>query len=239
MGETLEKLKAADYFREVKEGFIPEQTVEIAGKSQTLSKIAEADIQILSRDLDDMLVNLPEAERNIYLDAAVSITDAVRMVNTETKQGFVGSLAVDRQLDLMLFRAKMFYDPDNAGVYRTSWLRSITSAGEKYFIIDSTGSGELTMAEEEGIVLIGFKVPEGNGAPCADAFQCRMNTIPWDIQNLSFGITNGIRAVKMKEPWILPPEQSGWVKVYYSKCGLDAMEPLGVWIKMSKNNRTL
>ena len=78
--------------------------------------------------------------------------------------------------------------------------------------------------------------------PCVDAFQIQMNTEPFDIQSLDFDqvhIETGDVIIELKEPWTLPPEQSGLVNVHYFQIGTDEMRPLGIFIKMAKNMRAL
>ena len=96
------------------------------------------------------------------------------------------------------------------------------------------------MLEEEAMVWLAFYNPAA--VPCIDAFQITMNTEPFDIQSLDFEqvhLQTGDVIIELKEPWTLPPEQSGLVQAYYFRAGTDETRPLGIWIKMAKNLRTL
>ncbi|GAI59581.1 unnamed protein product [marine sediment metagenome] len=69
-----------------------------------------------------------------------------------------------------------------------------------------------------------------------------MNTEPFDIQSLDFDqvhLQMGDVIIELKEPWTLPPEQSGLINVYYFQDGTDEMRPLGIFIKQAKQMRTL
>ena len=170
----------------------------------------------------------------------MSLFDAVRMVNVNTKQGFKGALASGNELDFMLFSARQFYDPDSSGNARTSWVRTISSVGSKNFFEGSSSGAELTMSEEEAQVWLAFYNPALQS--CVDSFKITMNTEPFDIQTLDFEQVHtemGDTIVELKEPWTLPPEQSGEIEAYYFRTGTDEMRPLGIWIYMAKNLRDL
>jgi len=225
--------------------FIAEEEVTIAGKSYTLSKIAYLDAKIFTDELDTILIQQNPLIHDIYAKNAVSMFDLVRMVNVNTKQGFKGALASGNELDFTVMMARQFYDPENTGVLRTSWVRTvtpaqITAATALYFFEDILGSAEETMGEEEGMIWLAFYNPAQT--PCIDAFQITMNTEPFDIQSLDFeqvGAQEGDVIVELKEPWTLPPEQSGAIQAYYFRAGTDETRPLGIFVQMAKNLRSL
>ncbi len=238
-------MEAAGLYRtgtrdELKGQFIDEQQITLAGKSYTLSKISYLDARIFTEELDAILVQQNPLIHEIFAKDAVSLFDAIRMVNVNTKQGFKGALASGNELDFTLFMARQFEDPDVATDARTSWVRNIASTGAKAYFEGNTAGEELTMAEEEGMVFLAFYNPAT--VPCVDALQISMNTEPFDIQSLDFEQVHdqmGDVIIELKEPWTLPPEQSGEINAYYFRTGTDEMRPLGIWIKMAKNLRAL
>ena len=225
---------------ELKGQFIEEDTVEIGGKTYTISRISYFDSWLFTNELDSILARQNPIIHDIYARNAVSIFDLIRMVNMNTKQGFKGAAASGNELDLMLFAARQFYDPDSTGNPRSSWVKTISGAGSKYFMEGSGGSEELTMAEEEGQIWLGFYNPASQS--CVDAFKITMNTEPFNVQTLDFEQVHeesGDVIIELKEPWTLPPEQSGQVEAYYFRTGTDEMRPLGIWVFMAKNMRAL
>jgi len=234
--------------------YIAEEDVTIAGKSYTLSKISFLDAKIFTDELDTILIQQNPLIHGIYAKNAVTLFDAVRMVNVNSKQGFKGALASGNELDFTLMMARQFQDPDVAkvanGPRRPHWVRTITAAmvtalSTSYFEDRAAAAravppGEQTMGEEEGMVWTAFYNPAQ--VPCVDAFQITMNTEPFDIQSLDFDqvhLQTGDVIIEFKEPWTLPPEQSGLINVSYFQQGTDEMRPLGIWVKMAKNLRNL
>ena len=225
---------------QLRSDFIAEEEIQLAGKSYTLSKISYLDSRIFTDELDTILVQQNPLIHEIYAKNAVSLFDAIRMANVNSKQGFKGALASGNELDFTLMMARQFYDPDNSTNKRTSWVRTIAVVGSKNFFEGATAGVELTRSEEEAMVWLAFYNPAQQ--PCVDAFQITMNTEPFDMQSLDFEQVQeqtGDVIIEFKEPWTLPPEQSGEINAYYYALGTDEMRPLGIWIKMAKNMRTL
>jgi len=232
--------------------FIAEEEVTIAGKSYTLSKISFLDAKIFTDELDTILVQQNPLIHEIYAKNAVTLFDAVRMVNVNTKQGFKGALASGNELDFTLIMARQLQDPDTGVGRRTTWIRTITPAmvaaclagtPESFLELDAaptTPPSEELMLEEEGMVWLAFYNPAVT--PCIDAFQIQMNTEPFDVQSLDFDqvhLQTGDVIVELKEPWTLPPEQAGLINVYYFRAGTDETRPLGIFIKQAKALRQL
>jgi len=234
---------------QLRSDFIAEEDVTIAGKSYTLSKISFLDAKIFTDELDTILVQQNPLIHEIYAKNAVTLFDAVRMANVNTKQGFKGALASGNELDFTLMMARQFQDPDvGTTTRRSTWIRTITAAmallnnTEEYFedLAGAVAAAEQTMGEEEAMVWLAFYNPAQT--PCIDALQITMNTEPFDIQSLDFEqvhIQTGDVIIELKEPWTLPPEQSGKIVVNYFQAGTDEMRPLGIFIKMAKNLRSL
>lgn len=224
----------------LKNEFIAEETVDIGGKTYTLSKISYWDSKMFSNELDAMLQRQNPRIHDIYGRGAVNCFDLVRMVNTETKQGFAGALGSGNQLDATQLMARSLYDPDNSGSVRTTFVRTISSVGSKNFFEGSGSGNELTMAEEEGMIWLGWYNPAQT--PVVDSFQIIMNTEALNIQSLDFDqvdLEDGDPIIEFKQPWTLPPEQSGEILAYYGATGTDEMRPIGLWIKMARNLRNL
>lgn len=230
---------------QLRSDFIAEEDITIAGKSYTLAKISFLDSKIFTDELDTILVQQNPLIHEIYAKNAVTLFDAVRMANVNTKQGFKGALASGNELDFTLMMARQFYDPENSTVKRVSWVRTVTpaqivTAAALNYFEGATAGVELTMGEEEAMVWMAFYNPAQT--PCIDAFQITMNTEPFDVQSLDFeqvGEHEGDVIVEMKEPWTLPPEQAGKIMAYYFRAGTDETRPLGIWIKMAKHLRGL
>lgn len=242
-------MRDADYYREgttdeLKNQYMEEQTIKLAGKDYTLSRISYLDAKIFSLELDSILINQNPLIHDIFAKYSTSVFDLVRMVNVNTKQGFKGTLASGNELDITLMMARQFQDPDG-GVQteRSSWVRTIAAAGSKHFFEDITGDAaeeEQTMIEEEGMIWLAWYNPSQE--VCVDAFKVTMNTEPFNIQSLDFEqvhLEMGDPIIEFKEPWTLPPEQSGKIEVYYFRTGTDEMRPLGVYVQMAKNLRDL
>jgi len=238
-------MQAAGLFKDgeadtLRSDYIAEEEITIAGKSYTLSKISYLDSKIFTNQMDTILQNQNPLIYDIFAKNAITIFDAVRMANVNSKQGFKGALASGNELDLNLFTPRMFYDPDSVGDLRTTWIRNIAAIGAKYFFADATAAAAVTMGEEEAMVWLALYNPAQN--PVLTEIQIVQNTEPFDIQTMDFEYvqeTMGDPIVELKEPWTLPPEQSGYIQTYYPVIGTDEARPLGVWIKMAKNQRTL
>lgn len=244
-GKIAEALRELDLYRdgtkeELKQTFIPEDTVDIGGKSYDLSKLAYWDAKLFADELDNKLVRQNPFIHDIYAKYAVNCLDLVRMVNKQTKQGFKGAVGSGNELDAQPFLAPQFYDPDSTGNPRASWVRTITSTGSKYFFEAIGGSAEISTAEEEGLIWLAWYNPALD--PCVNAFKITMNTEPYNIQGLDFMQMHedqGDPLIEFKEPWTLPPEQSGQIECHYFQTGTDELRPIGLWVKMSKHLRSL
>ncbi len=249
--ETVEEIAALE------NTYIKEATVRLGrpAKDYTLAKLSNGDIKRLGDEMDTLVVNLNPIIQDLYVKNALTILNAVRMVQDNTKQGFKGSLASGNELDIEFFGPRLFQDPDAAaGTRRTTWVRTITAAMVAYrdcpYINDLTSpifappavpvEVELTMVEEEALVLLGFV--NDAATPCSNGFQITMNRDVYDIQDMDFEMAQpltGTSLWEMKKPWTLPPEQSGKIEAYYYQVGTDETRPLGIWVKQSRELRDL
>lgn len=225
---------------ELKKNFYEKKTVILGGKSYDLAPIAWYDGNVFADELDNILCRQNPLIHDIFAKNALTIFNAIRMVNMNSKQGFKGQMASGNELNMTQFMARQFYDPDNSTNKRSSWVRTIAAAGSKNFFEGATAGAELTMGEEEAMVWLAMYNPAQT--PCVDGLQIIMNTTPYDIQSLDFEQLQeemGDPIIELREPWTLPPEQSAEVLAYYFQTGTDEMRPIGVWIKMSRNLRSL
>jgi len=249
--ETVEELAALE------NTYIGADTVRLGrpAKDYDLAKLSNADINRLGDEMDTLVANLNPIIQDLYVKNAQTILNAVRMVQDNSKQGFKGALASGNELDIQFLGPRLFQDPDAAaGTRRTTWVRTITAAIVAYrdcpYINDLTSpifappavpvEVELTMVEEEALVLLGFV--NDAATPCSNGFQITMNRDVYDIQDMDFEMAQpltGTALWEMKKPWTLPPEQSGWVHLRYFRAGLDECKPIGVWVRMARVTRAL
>ncbi len=248
MGTVTQAMKDAGLYKdappatrdELRTTFIDEQTVELGGKQYDLSRISYLDAKIFADELDGKLSRLNPIIHDVFAKYGVNCFDLVRMVNVNSKQGFKGSSGSGNELDAIPFLAKAFYDPDSSTAKRSSWVRTIASTGSKLFFEGATASAELTMSEEEGQIWLAMYNPAVT--PCVAAFLITMNADPHNLQGLDFDQMHtqlGEVLIEFKEPWTLPPEQSGKIDADYFQTGTDEMRPIGLWVKMARNLRAI
>jgi len=238
---VVDALKAANLWKDT--GRVPEQlliTVLPSGE-RTQHKMAEIDykdIQTLGIELDVALKFENPYIQSLFAKNAVGIVNAARAVNVDSASGFKGSVGAGRQLDFILFRPEQFFLDASL---RSTWRRVIANASsDVWFIEGSTSGSNLTMGDNEAMCLFGF----ANWAetPCTSAFQLEYLSQLYNIQNLGFQLTdyeNSYPIVEMKEPLTVFPKETIRVKVRYNQAGTDYLTPIGLWIKMSSNLRSL
>jgi len=222
------------------ETFIEEQDVQVGGKGYKLSKIAYWDAKVFTDELDGVLSQQNPRIHDIYGRYALNCFTLVRLVNGNTHQGFKGARGSGNELDMAQLMARRFYDPDNSGAARTSWVRTIAAAGSKNYFEGSTTGAELAMSEEEGMIWLAFYNPATT--PCIDGIQIIFNTESLNYQDLDFDqvdLEDGDPIIELKEPWTLPPEQSGEMLSYYYQVGTDETRPIGLWVQRARDMRNL
>ncbi len=225
-------------------------------KDWTLSALEAADVVALGVEMDTLLVNLNPILQNLYVKNASFILNAIRMVNTETKQGFKGSLAGGGpELDIQFLTPRIFKDPDAAAnTLRTTWNRTITAAmvtaRDCPFIHGLLSAAfappaalvevALPMTAFETVVILGLV--NDAALPCCNGLQITANTIPYDIQDMDFELVDpflGTTLWELKQPWTIPPLQTGLMHVRYYRAGNDELKPIGVWVRQSNTMRAL
>jgi len=256
---VVESLKAAGFYKET--GRIEEQMLKTIlpngeVREHKMAEINYLDLKIFADELDIALKLQNPLVQSLFAKNAASIVGLIRVINTDSASGFKGSVGSGRQLDTVLLRAEQFQDPDVAwpGVpptLRTSWIRTITAAmavmaapAVVNFIergLGGTDHGQaLPMADEEGIALLGFANPAA--ALCVDAVQITYLAQLYNIQNLDFEMANpfiGDSIIELKQPLFIYPKESALVTANYYRAGIDELRPIGLWVKMSSNLRTL
>ena len=225
--------------------YVEEENVDIGGKSYTLSRISKYDVKLFADQLDKVCARDNPFIWDVYAKYAVHCLAAIRLTNTQSKQGFRGVSAKGNELDFSRMNARQFFDPDALPARRASWVRTIPALPAPpvtlAFLCDSTGAAvPVTMGEEECMIWLGWYNPAT--APCSDMFQITLNTDLFDWQDMDFervDLEGGDVIIEFKEPWILPPEEAGLINVRYFQDGTDEMRPIGLWIKEAKNMRAM
>jgi hypothetical protein len=226
--------------QELQAQMVEEEPVDIGGKSYTLSRISKYDVKLFADQLDRVVRRLNPFIWDIYAANAVMCLAAVRLANGGSKQGFRGAAASGNELDFTTMVAREFYDPDDSGDTRDEWVRTIDSVGSKNFI-EGDGSGEaLTLGEETCDIYLALYNPALD--PCVDSIQVILNTESYDVQTLDFNRVNAEfcdAIIELRQPLIIPPEESYEILAYYYQTGTDEMAPIGLRIKEAKNLRDL
>jgi len=250
---VVEALKAAGLYKET--GRIEEQMLKTVlpngeVREHKMAEIDYLDLKIFADELDIALKLQNPLVQSLFTKNAAVMAGLIRVINTESASGFKGSVGAGRQLDAILLRAEQFQDPDVAAwpTARASWIRPIAAAhvaaAAPNFIERGTGAvahGEaLPMADEEGIALLGFANPAA--ALCVDTTQITYLSQLYNIQNLDFELANpfiGDSIVELKQPLFIYPKETALVTVNYYRAGIDELRPIGLWVKMASNLRTL
>ena len=242
---VVETLKAAGLYKDA--GRIQEQMLisilpNGERREHKMSEINYADIKIFADELDIALKIQNPLVQELFAKNAVGLANLARVVNVETASGFKGAVGSGRQLDAIMLRAEQFQNPGaGATTPRTSWIRAIAGAANLTFIQSTTDTNlELPMATTEGLAILGFANPAA--ALCVDAVQLSYLSQLYNIQNLDFELANpfiGDAIVEIKQPFYIFPQETGLVNVRYYRAGQDELRPIGIWVKMASNLRTL
>ncbi len=245
MPTVVETLRAAGLYHDT--GRIEEQMLISVlpngeKREHKMSEINYADIKIFADELDIALRIQNPLVQELFAKNAQGLANLVRVVNVETASGFKGTVGSGRQLDAIMLRAEQFQDPGaGATTPRTSWIRAGIVVGNITFIQSTADTGaELAMATTEGLAILGFVNPAA--ALCVDAVQLGYLAQLYNIQNCDFELSNpfiGDAIVELKQPFYIFPQETGLVNVRYYRAGQDELRPIGIWVKMASNLRTL
>jgi len=226
---------------QLQSSYIATEQITINGRSYTLNQITQWDVKVFADELDARLRRMNPFIWEIFANNALNCLVAMRLANNEDSQGFGGAVGSGNAIDDAIFAARTFYDPDNQpNNRRNSWERTIAATGPKDFIVGATSGSSLSLTKYESMIFLAWYNP--TDAPLVDMYQITYNTIAYDWQEVDFeenNIQQGDVVCEWKEPWILPPNESGYVAVDYYKTGLDTMRPIGLYFKESKNMRQM
>jgi len=215
-------------------------------REHKMAEMDYGDIKIFADELDIALSLQNVYVQSLFAKYAQDLVNLIRVINVETASGFKGAVGSGRQLDCLLLRAEQTQDPDpplGAIRARTSWIRAIAAAGNVDFLVAAdalTPHGDLAMAVNEGIAVLGFANPAA--APCIDAIQVTYLAQAKNIQNLDFEMANafvGDAIVEMKQPLFVYPSETARMVARYYRAGADDARLIGLWVKMSQNLRAL
>ena len=216
-----------------------------------MAEIDYADIKTLADEIDILISQENPWIQALFAKNAVAIANAVRVVNVESASGFKGAVGSGRQLDILRFRPEQFQDPAiAAATARLTWVRNIAGvvppvgwtgeiiAGTTPAVID--GHIALAMGTTEALLVFGFADP--SWTPGVSAIQITYLARQYNIQNADFDLAQvweHFPLIELKEPFILYPREDGRVEARYYQNAADEIQPVGLWIKMSQNIRSL
>lgn len=253
MNSVIESLRAAGLYKET--GRMAEQTLKtILPDGQitehVMAEIDYYDLKTLGDELEIMIAQENPWVQALFAKNAVAIANTVRVVNAESASGFKGSVGGGRQLDILRFRPEQFQDPGNAAqIARLTWVRNMLLVGAAGYtgevICDLNANAidqklALTMGTTEAMCIFGFANP--SWTPCTSAILITYIARAFNIQNAGFELAqvwDHYPLVELKEPLIVYPRETIRVQVQYYQNGADEIQPIGLWIKMSQNLRTL
>jgi len=220
-----------------------------------MSEIEYADLKTLADELEIMIAQENPWIQALFAKNAVAIANAVRVVNVESASGFKGAVGSGRQLDILRFRASQFQDPASIAVpavARLTWVRNmglvvppVGYTGEVICAPAVAGAavdvhGPLVMGTTEAILVFGLADP--SWTPGVSAIQINYLARQYNIQNADFDLAQvweHFPLIELKEPFILYPREDGQIWARYYQNGFDEIQPIGLWIKMSQNMRSL
>jgi len=254
---VVETLKAAGLYKD--SGRMADQTLKTVlpdGQvtEHVMAEIEYADLKTLADELEIMIAQENPWIQALFAKNAVAIANAVRVVNVESASGFKGAVGSGRQLDILRFRPEQFQDPAVAAVVqaRLTWARVmglvVAPVGYTGEIIcapavagDAVDThGALAMGTTEAILIFGFADP--SWVPNTSAIQITYLARQYNIQNADFDLAQvweHFPLIELKEPFILYPREDGRVQVRYYQNATGEIQPVGLWIKMSQNIRSL
>jgi len=255
---VIETLKTAGLYRET--GRMAEQTLKtILPDGQItehlMAEIDYYDLKTIGDELEIMIAQENPWIQALFAKNAVAIANTIRTVNVESASGFKGAVGGGRQLDLLRFRPEQFQDPAIAALQaRLTWVRNIlgvvpaTGTGVTRELIANPwvageaadGHAALLMAATEAICIFGFANP--SWTPGTSAIQITYLARQYNIQNADFDLAqvwDHFPLIELKEPLIVYPRETVRIEARYYQDGADAIQPIGLWIKMSQNLRVL
>jgi len=160
--------------------------------------------------------------RKLLIENEELVRDLVRRVKTETKTVFRGAYARGRELVLIKVRPQTWA--------KTTWLVSVT-AGAAWYL--GTETAPRTLAEQEGEIILGWADPIDK--PKINAVQLWKAGIGYYApESIAFDLVEKYPLHSLKEPWIVQPEQSYAIRVYYFATGDDNFQPVAFYVTIAE-----
>ena len=207
-----------------------EETVQIGTRTYKLSALSEIDSALFAKTMDYIVSQIASPlVYDIVVRRADIVLDLVRMVNTETKQGFKGVWARGKQLTIK------FISPDELlGTGVTTWLKTYTSTGWTDWAYSSSSPKDV--GEEEGYIILGFvDLVEDPKIDAVKMYKDGDNYVPtylsWDFHE----DTRRIYAQELPEAWLFPPESSFAIRAHVRATGSDKLVPIGFRVLEAEN----
>ena len=207
----------------------PEETVAIGTRTYKLSSLSELDSALFAKTLDYIVSQISSPLTYDIIVRRASLTlDLVRMVNTETKQGFKGTWARGKQLTLK------FISPDEMFGSGTTWLKTYTSTGWTDWAYSSSSPKDV--GEEEGYIILGFaNLVEDPKTDMVKLYKDGDNYVPTDLSWDFHEDTRRIYVQELPESWLFPPESSFAIRVHVRATGDDKLVPIGFRVLQAEN----
>jgi hypothetical protein len=210
--------------------------VTIMGKNKSAKDIGWEQIEILAEELDTV-INRDQnpTVAGIIARGAPRILDAVRLVNYETKNGYMGAAARGHELVANPMGVNDCSSATSGATAKTTWLNTITSVGGADYI--GTDSYDVQMLVSSLPVLahvyLGFIDPVE--VPKVSRVQLVKNNDAWPQEYIAwlrdtFG-NNATPVYELKQPWIIPPGEEYFIPAYYYLTGDDKLQPIGFTVK--------
>ena len=199
----------------------PEETKKVAGKDEKLSSLPADDVEVFDETIKAIAYqnSMSEPERKAILDNEDLILDLVRMVNTNTKQGFAGPYARGNELTIVVMRAKDFLNQD-------TWLKTYTSTGSTVY------RDTVTMDDYHGELHLG--VSDAHPNPKVDAILYTKDGDPivrkhldWEDMKVPF--------IPFEQPIIVGPNHSVKTEVNVNQVGNDMLKILAIKVVPAKD----
>lgn len=200
---------------------LPEETGVLGGVRIKMAGFDQDEYDALINLLDKMFYkNSLASAASIVAENILSIIDLIRVVKTNTKEGFAGVRAKGRQLTLELITADSL--PlvwGNTGV--SNYEYTISATGPLDYI--GNASSPVKVGEEEGQIYLGFIEPVSD--PKINKLSMSKNGEPYPYLTIDWSAKEDNVAC-LPEPWIFPPESNYYIRVSAYKTGDTEFTPL-------------
>ena len=204
--------------------------VWIAGRSYAARALDSNQLDLLVEDLE----SIANQQSNPFVANMIArnsprIFDLVRVVNHETKQGYMGAAARGNALVL---------NPLRMGDVSIThgWQVNVAATGAATWIATSTTNIDMLVSSLPvlGHIYLGFV--DAVEVPKVSTIQLVKNGDTWPEEVLPLGWrqgfgTNSTPTYELKQPWIIPPSESYYIPVRYDRVGDDHLQPVAFTVK--------